>query len=357
MKKTKNKPTRRLAPNQPLRQTKEQEKIPFIEHVYELRKRLFYIAVCVGIFGGLAASIQTKLTALLLAPAGKQQFIYTSPGGGFDFAFRICLYAGIAASIPAIVYHLLRYMQPLVKKGTMRFIYTASIWSGILACIGILFGYFVGLPAGLHFLLQGFSTKQIQALISIQSYLSFVMVYLLGSALLFQIPLALISVNRIKPLKPRKLLSYQRWVVLVAFVLGAIISPSPDIRNQAVLSGPIIVMYEVSVLLIWLINRRHTRPKKVQELLRKDAEAQASRLTNFEKAQQTWRHAIQAIESSETEAVAAQTPQRQAVSVQVQPQVAIAPKPQPPQRQRRYVQDFSRRPSYRPLNNRLPQAE
>ncbi|HSD55645.1 MAG TPA: twin-arginine translocase subunit TatC [Candidatus Saccharimonadales bacterium] len=352
MKRTKNKPTRKHAHNQSNRLAKEQEKIPFIEHVYELRKRLFYIAISVGIFGGLAASIQPKLTALLLAPAGKQQFIYTSPGGGFDFAFRLCLYAGIAVSIPVIVFHLLRYLQPLVKKQNMRFIYKASIWSGVLACLGILFGYFIGLPAGLHFLLQGFSSKQIQALISIQSYLSFVMVYLLGSALLFQIPLALISVNRIKPLKPAKLLKQTRWVILIAFVLGAIISPSPDIRNQAILSGPIIAMYELSVLMIWIINRKNTRPKKVRDLLQKDAEAQATRLSNFEKARTTWRDMAATEESPEP---VAQTQAKPVIEAMTPPTT----NPNRPQslRPRRYAQDFTRRPAYRSLTSRMPQAE
>jgi sec-independent protein translocase protein TatC len=340
--------------------------------VYELRKRFFYIAISVVIFGGLAASVQSKLTELLLAPAGKQQFIYTSPGGGFDFAFRLCLYAGIAASIPAIVYHLLRYLQPLVKKQNMRFVVKASIWSALLAGIGILFGYFIGLPAGLHFLLQGFSSEQIKALISIQSYLSFVMVYLLASAMLFQIPLALISINRIKPLKPSKLLKQTRWVVLIAFVLGAIISPSPDIRNQAILSGPIIAMYELSVLLIWLINRRHQRPRKVQQLLDKDAAARADRLSNFEKAQQTWRSAMVAADIVDDEAniqpvhlaqpQAATTTETQKPTQQAtQPPITTTAKPatsinQPVTRPRRYIQDFTRRP-YRSVTNRLPQPE
>jgi sec-independent protein translocase protein TatC len=293
MRKTKSKPTRRHAQNQLRKPTKEHQKLPFIEHVYELRKRLFYIAISIGLFGGLAVTVQDQLTHFLLAPAGKQQFIYTTPGGGFDFAFRLCLYTGIAFSIPVIVYQLLRYLQPLVKKDTMHFIGWAGVWSGILAMAGLIFGYFVGLPAGLHFLLQSFSTDQIKALISIQSYLSFVMVYLLGAASLFQIPLILLFVNRIKPLKPRKLFAMQRWVILIAFVLGAVISPSPDIRNQAILSGPIIVMYDLSILMVWIINRRHQRPRKVVELLRKDAVVQSQRLTDFQRAQAILRQHLQ----------------------------------------------------------------
>lgn len=335
MKKTKSKPTRRHAQNQ-LHKADEHPKLPFIEHVYELRKRLFYIAISMALFGGLAAAFQSQLTRLLLAPAGKQQFIYTSPGGGFDFAFSLCLYTGIAFSIPVIVYQLLRYLQPLVKKGTLKFINRAGVWSGILAIIGMFFGYSIGLPAGLHFLLQGFSTEQIKALISIQSYLSFVMVYLLGSALLFQIPLVLLVINRIKPIQPRTLLSKQRWVILAAFVLGAIISPSPDIRNQAILSGPIIFMYEFSIFLIWMTNRRRQRPRKVIELMRKDAEVQAQRLSEFQKAQAVLQQAMQEAKTAVRPIVASASP----VTV---PQSATR---RSGSRPRQYANGFNR-PSYR----------
>lgn len=276
---------------------------------------------------------------MLLAPAGKQQFIYTTPGGGFDFAFRLCLYTGIALSIPVIVYQLLYYLRPLVKKNTMRFIKWASVWSGTLAAVGLAFGYFVGLPAGLHFLLQGFSTTQIKALISIQSYLSFVMVYLLGSALLFQIPLILLFANRIKPLRPKALLAQQRWVILVAFVLGAIISPSPDIRNQAILSGPIILMYDASIVMIWVINRRHRKPKKVAELLRKDAEARAQRLTDFQKAQALWTQTFKNASLPSAEKVLRPTP--------VNPSPQVVARPNRPQQ---YLNSFNRQP-YSPLDN------
>ena len=348
MRKTKSKPTRRLAQTQLPKQSQEPERLPFIAHVYELRKRLFFIAVSLGIFGGLAATIQTQLTSVLLQPSHGQQFIYTSPGGGFDFAFRICLYTAVALSIPVIVYNLLRYLSPLVNKATMRSMALFSMWSGILAIIGILFGYYVGLPAGLKFLLHGFSSKQIEALISIQSYLSFVMAYLLGSALLFQIPLVMLFINKIKPLRPAKLLKFQRWVVLIAFIIGAIISPSPDIRNQAILSGPIILMYNLSVLMIWLINRKQHRPKKVVALLQKDAEIRAERQAQFAKAQEAWRQALsngQPQKQHSSLHPAAPVAKSKPIAAPAATPRVVTARPLPPSgRPSKYLQDFNRQP-------------
>jgi Sec-independent protein secretion pathway component TatC len=178
----------------------------------------------------------------------------------------------------------------------MRFMLGTSAFSGILALIGIVFGYMVGLPAGLHFLLHGFmsNTPQIKALLSIQSYLSFIVTYLLGAALLFQLPLVFVLINRFKPLNARKLLTHQRWVILVAFIVGAIVSPSPDVRSQTIMSLPIIAMYELSVTIIWATNRKHKRPQYVADLLRRDTETRAARLARFQAAQAAWQQSLQA---------------------------------------------------------------
>jgi sec-independent protein translocase protein TatC len=219
-------------------------------------------------------------------------------------------------------------VHPLLKHESRRFLGWTMVASSTLAIIGISFGYFFGLPAAMHFLLQNFSSDRIQALISIQSYMSFVMIYLLGSALLFQIPLILLLINRIKPLQPKKLLVNQRWFIFGAFILGAIISPTPDIRNQLVLTGPIIAMYEISIVMIWLINRRRRRPRKVVDLLHHDAEAQSERLASFEKARGEWRRSIQAAHTA--------TPTRSTLSTSIPARTNItAPR-------RRYMQDFQR---------------
>src|SRR5665213_2535426 len=83
--------------------------LPFVEHLLELRRRLYYVAASVFAWGCAAYAVQQHLVSILLRPAKGQQFIYTSPGGGIDFLFRICIYAGIILSLPIIVYNVLRF--------------------------------------------------------------------------------------------------------------------------------------------------------------------------------------------------------------------------------------------------------
>lgn len=228
----------------------------FAEHLRELRRRLFYCAVAVFIWGAAIYGIQQHIVNLLLKPSHGQHFIYTSPIGGIDFLFKICVYGGIILSLPVIVYNLLRFIEPVLDGQTRRFIVWQSLACAILAGAGMAFGYFIGLPAALHFLLHQFTTIQIQPLVTIQSYLSFVIVYMVGSALLFQLPLLLLFINRIRPLRPSGLFHYERWVILTAFVLAGLMNPTPNILSQLLIAGPFILMYQVGIGLIALVNRK-----------------------------------------------------------------------------------------------------
>jgi sec-independent protein translocase protein TatC len=322
------------------------QKLPFMEHVYELRKRVVYVAMSVALFSVLAYTVEHRIVAALLEPAQGQKFIYTSPGGGIDFLFRVCLYVGVAISIPVIVYQALRYIEPLIKKGSMRFIILGSIASGILGLIGITFGYFIGLPSALHFLLHQFQTTQIQPLLTIQSYMSFVTLYLFGCALLFQVPLTMIFINRIKPLQPKKLLKMERWVILLSVVSGGIINPSPAIKDQVMLAGPIILMYQVGIIIIWRLNRRNTKPAHVAALLRKDEELRAARQEQFRVAQE----ALLRARVKQTPVLSQQrapTPTPVSIPKIAAPPVAtptrITRPPRPNTRTRRYFNDFTRR--------------
>lgn len=252
------------------------DKLPLVEHLKELKRRVLIVVASI-LVGSLAAyGLQHQLISILLRPSHGQSFIYTSPLGGINFLFSACLDLGIALSIPLIVYQLLRFLQPLMRATSRKLIIIGSSVSGVIAIIGVLFGYFVGLPAALHFLLHQFTVAQIKPLITIQSYMSFVTVYLLGSALMFQLPLILLFINRIKPLKPSGLLHYERHVIVSAFIVGFIMNPTPNLVDQMLVVAPIILMYQLAIGMVWLVNRSN-KPTKVERLLARDAELQAAR--------------------------------------------------------------------------------
>ncbi len=187
-------PTRRTWQPRPIDRRR-----PFVEHVQELRTRAFRVGAAVLLFATAAYFVQQSLVKLLLRPAHGQHFIYTSPGGGIGFLFKLCTDVGLILSLPVLVYELLGFLRPLLDHQARRFVIRAVASSALLGALGVAFGYFLGLPLALHFLSAQFTTSQITPLLTISEYMTFVTVYLAGSALLFQIPLVLIIINRIKP--------------------------------------------------------------------------------------------------------------------------------------------------------------
>jgi sec-independent protein translocase protein TatC len=232
-----------------------------IGHLHELRSRLFWLVLLMLAASSASYLIKDQIMAALMAPLGGQQLVYLTPIGGFNFIFKVSLYFGIGLILPAIVYHLYRFLEPIMESRRKKSVILFCVASFFLTIGGGCFAYFGSLPAALHFL-TSFDIHNVSAMLTVDSYLSFVVTYVLGFAALFQIPLILMIVNMIKPIPPKKLLGVERYVVLVAFILAAIISPTPDITNQAILAVPIILMYQVGVLCVWFQSRaalRHSR--------------------------------------------------------------------------------------------------
>ncbi len=219
---------------------------------------MFWVVAAIFLASGVAYPFLDTILGILTAPLGGQQLYYLTPIGGLSFSIKICLYVGILVTVPCFMYHLYRYLEPLIgaklRQSTLLYMGAATI----LAVIGVSFAYFISLPGALHFL-TGMELKNIQAMLTVDSYLGFVMTYLIGAALLFQIPLLLLIINRFTPLKPSKLMKIQRYVIVASFVIAAVISPTPDIMNQLLFALPIILMYEIGVVLVWLSNRKRGR--------------------------------------------------------------------------------------------------
>ncbi len=252
-------------------------KAPFVDHLIEIRTRLFYILITIAVFSTLAYFVQQRIVHFLLRPAHNQQFIYTSPGGGISFLFQICTYVGIVVALPVILYQLMRFLEPVISTRTTKLVFKASIVSFGLATAGFLFGYYVGLPTALHFLGDQFQTKQIHALFTIQEYMSFLTIYLGGSALLFQLPLVVWFIDKIKPRGPRIFLKYERHVIAGSFIIAMLMAPVPNLIYQGLIALPIIIMYQIAIVIVWLEHRPGSSAS-IAALRLKDKEVMEQRL-------------------------------------------------------------------------------
>jgi sec-independent protein translocase protein TatC len=224
----------------------------FYDHLIELRKRLFWCAVVVGIGSIIGYYFNQKIISFLARPLN-QPLYYTSPAGGFNAVFQISLMFGILLSTPFLVYQLVKFIEPAISKQSRNFVLISSFSSFGLMLLGVMFAYFVSLPAALSFLSK-FGSGEIKSLISTKDYFNFILIYIGGFGLLFQLPLVILSANWAHKIKARKLLKYIRYVILISFIAAAIITPTPDPFNQTIMALPIILLYLISVVLVWIVN-------------------------------------------------------------------------------------------------------
>ena len=238
-------------------------KISIRKHLRELQWRLVIVAAFFLTAAIIAYFFQVEIITLLLAPIGDERLIYLNPAGGFSFIFLIATYSGFAVAFPILMQQAYLFMRPALPvkvRGKSLRILVASL---LLLIAGITFGYFIAVPGALAFL-YGFADAYIDASLTADSYLNFIVAYTIGVGIVFQLPLLLLLIHSISPISPRGLLQSEKWVILAAFILAAIVTPTPDPINQSIIAVPIIIVYQLGVIAILISIYRQRRYNKKQ---------------------------------------------------------------------------------------------
>lgn len=237
------------------------QELTFLEHIRELRARVFWVIASLLIASSIAFVFKDTLVHFILAPLHGEKLVYLTIGGGFSFIFTVCLYFGLVMSVPVIVYHLYQFLQPVLGKTSRRLIVTLILSSAGLALTGAAFGYFVAIQASINFLM-GFAEGAITSSVTADSYMNFIVAYTAGLAIVFQLPLLLFMFDHIRPFPPGALLNSQRFVITGAVIVAALITPTPDVVNQMIIAVPIVAIYELGAALVY-VRRKMRQRKKV----------------------------------------------------------------------------------------------
>lgn len=233
-------------------------KLTALEHLRELWLRLSGSLLVMFIGGGGAYFIRLQIIRFLQRPL-HQKLYYTSPTGSFQFVMQVCLLCGFILALPFLLYNVLRFIEPVFTKGfSRRFVLAVLGSSMLLTILGVSFGYYVTLPVALQFF-SSVGTTTLLPLISINEYFSFILGYLATFAIVFQLPLLLLFINHIRPFKPGGLTKFRKYLYVGAFAISLIMPSSPDPLSQVSLAIPIISLFEISVLLIWVVNRKRNK--------------------------------------------------------------------------------------------------
>jgi sec-independent protein translocase protein TatC len=238
------------------------DKLTMLDHVRELRLRLIVVVV-VLVAGGLVGYLFFEQILGWLKSPLVGDLYYSSPAGSFSFVMKIATMAGIALAVPVIIYQIIMFIRPALPKAFSRkrvFGYTSL--SILLALAGAAFGFYLILPGALHFF-AGFQVTGLAALIGADSYLSFVTNVLITFMVVFQIPLLLVIIDHIKPIKPASLFKAEKYVILGGLVVSFFVPFALDIVTSLLIATPIVVLYNLSIVVImWrhqLLKRKEAK--------------------------------------------------------------------------------------------------
>lgn len=220
------------------------------EHLTELLSCL--VKAGAALVAGTAVSFYylEQIMAALTASVG--QLYYLRPAEAFMVYLKIALLAGLILASPMMLYQLYSFVRPAL---TLREKYYARFTIPIIIVLflgGMLFSYYLVFPRALEFFL-GFGNGHVNPLISMESYLDFLLMLVVPFGFVFNIPVVLLLLAYLKLLQVNALGRYHKHVILAAFILAAFITPTPDIITQSLLALPMVVLYEVSLMLCKLL--------------------------------------------------------------------------------------------------------
>jgi sec-independent protein translocase protein TatC len=226
----------------------------FFDHLEELRTRIFYalIAVVIGALG--CFTVVRQLVALLEVPAKGVKFLQLTPGEYFFVSIKVAGYGGILVATPVILYQVIQFVLPGLTKRERRLVLPVVVGSSFLFVGGLLFAYYLLIPAALNFLVS-YGADVVEQFWSIERYFEFILVLLLATGLVFQVPVVQILLALLGIVTSGQMLRSWRTVVVSAMVAGAVITPSTDPITQSLLAGAILGLYFGGVGCVKLLGK------------------------------------------------------------------------------------------------------
>ena len=232
--------------------------MPFLGHLEELRWRIIWMVL--GIVAGAiicGVTIDWLINRVLLQPIisinhnlqpGQQPIHLQNlkPFGQVFLYMQVALVGGIILSLPNVFLQLWRFISPGLLPKERKYISWIVFFSTFCFLAGVVFSYYVMLPAALTFF-AGFGTIEIENNIAINEYMSFVISMILGAGIVFELPMVSWFLSKLGILTPAFMRHYRRHAIVVILFLAAILTPGTDPVSQILLAIPLLLLYELSI--------------------------------------------------------------------------------------------------------------
>ncbi len=251
----------------------EDSKQPLTEHLSELRKRILvslaflFLAFIVifnyseDLFNLLSFPLKSEIKFDLTNPylhIGKKtpvSLVFLAPAEAFWMHMKVSFVASFILTLPVIFYQIWKFVSPGLLSKEKKYLIPFIVMSTTLFLAGSVFCFVIILPFAMTFLL-GYKTGTLTPMISVGSYIDFCLKFILAFGAIFELPLLIIFLTKFGIVSPRSLAKNRKYAILVSFVVAAILTPTPDAFNQVLMAVPIIILYEIGILLSVIIYRK-----------------------------------------------------------------------------------------------------
>lgn len=252
--------------------------LTFLEHLKELRRRIFYalIALVAGAVISFAFAEEIFHTLMLpvldALPEGDRSLVYTSAVEKFFVYLRVSIYVGIFIAAPVILYQGWSFVAPGLYKKERRAVVPFVFFGTLMFAGGAVFCYFIVLPNAFGFLLEfGGASDWTRPMLSLKEQLSLVLMMELAFGVIFEIPLVIAFLAMVGLVDAKLLSRYRRHAVVGVTIAAAVMTPTGDPFNLALMAVPMYLFYEVGIVLAWIIGSRR---KKADEDEDEDEESE-----------------------------------------------------------------------------------
>jgi len=236
-----------------------------LEHLDELRSRLFKAAIGFGLAFGLCWTVSGRLLELLVDPIRKHMFeggeiVFINMTEPFTIYMKASALAALFVSAPWVLYQLWAFVSPALYPKERRMAFPFMFFGTLFFLAGGYFGYAVATPTAARWLIN--LGRSFQAQITLRSAFGFESWIILGMGLVFELPVAIFFLSRVGIVTPRFLMRHFRSAVLIIAILSAVLTPSGDIPTMAVFAVPMILLYLLGVLVSWVFGGKSRRDRE-----------------------------------------------------------------------------------------------
>ncbi len=235
------------------------KKLPLSAHLEELRKRLIYSFLGIGIAFAVSYAFIKEIVEFLMRPLVRtlpqgSSLVFTAVPEAFFTYLKAALLSGVFFVAPFVLYQIWAFVSPGLYEREKKYIFPYIFVSSFFFLAGALFCYYIFFPVIFRFFLS-FATQDIRPLPAIQEYLTFTLKLLLAFGLLFQWPALIFFLARMGVVSGKSLAQNRKYAILAIFVVAAIVTP-PDLISQLLLAGPLWAMYEGSIWMARFVGRK-----------------------------------------------------------------------------------------------------